>query len=177
MDVKREKQLLFLPESGRIKKNGRGGGKVQSVDTKEYLDMVCGLLAEGKTGVPVPVAGSSMVPFLRPGDTVYLDLPREQPRRGDVVLFTRPGGRYILHRIVKVYPDGSFLMAGDAQTFLENVDGSHRIKAVVTGAVCRGKRQEPGSLRWRFFATVWLWVLPLRRQIMSGWEKLKKITR
>lgn len=149
---------------------------MQTVDTKEYLDMVCRLLAEGKTRVPVPVAGSSMVPFLHPGDTVYLDLPGKL-KKGDIVLFTRPGGRYILHRIVKVHPDGSFTITGDAQTFPEPVAGADRIKAVVTHAVCRGKPVKPGSFRWQFFATVWRWALPLRRQIMTCWGKVKKPTR
>lgn len=147
------------------------------VDTREYLDMVCGLLAEGKTQVPVPVAGASMTPFLHPGDTVFLDLPGERLRVGDIALFTRPDGRYILHRIVAIHADGSFTMLGDAQTEREHVDGVHRIHAIATGAKHKGRLLTPKSLRWWFFATVWRWVVPLRPAVMMVGAKIKKKTR
>ena len=145
------------------------------VDTKEYLDMVCGLLAEGKTSVPVPVAGTSMTPFLHPGDMVYLDLPKTPLKKGDIVLFTRPDGRYILHRIVSVNRDGSFTMLGDAQTEREPVAGPEFIHARVTGALHKGRRLTPKSRRWRFFATVWMHplVVPLRRTILIVVSKFR----
>ena len=45
------------------------------LDTTAYLDTVCALLQEGHAHVPVTGAGTSMTPFLDPGDTVFLDLP------------------------------------------------------------------------------------------------------
>ena len=33
------------------------------LDTKAYLDSVCAMFKDGSTAVPVPVKGSSMVPF------------------------------------------------------------------------------------------------------------------
>lgn len=146
------------------------------LDTKEYLDTVCDLLRQGQTLVPVPVAGSSMTPFLHPGDMVYLDTPVQPLRKADIVLFTRPDGRYILHRIVKVNQDGSFIMLGDAQTEREYVDGPQRIHARVTKAAHKGKLLTPGSPRWRFFATVWIWVAPLRPLLMALWAKIRRKT-
>ena len=66
------------------------------VDTKEYLDMVSDLLREGREQVAVTVAGSSMVPFLHHGDKVYLDPLPEVLKAGDVVLYRRAGGQYVL---------------------------------------------------------------------------------
>jgi signal peptidase I len=143
------------------------------VDTREYLDMVCQLLAEGHTDVPVPVAGSSMVPFLHNGDTVYLNPLDSPPKKGDVVLYTRPTGQYVLHRIVKVNPDGSFLMLGDAQQELEWIESRERLHARMTRAVHKGKPMTHGSPRWRFYATVWIWVWPLRRKLMFIFGKKK----
>lgn len=140
---------------------------MKQVNTREYLDMVCQALNEGKTHVPVPVAGGSMTPFLHPGDTVFLDLLDSPPKKGDIILFTRPDGRYILHRIVKVRRDGSFILLGDAQTEREVVDGIHRIRARVTGARHKGALLTPKSLRWRFFATVWMYVVPFRQSIIK----------
>lgn len=149
----------------------------RTLDTKEYLDTVCELLQQGHSCVPVPVAGQSMIPFLHPGDTVYLDLPDSPLKKADIVLFTRPDGRYILHRIVKVNPDGSFILLGDAQTMRETVDSIGRIRARVTQVSCRSRLLTPKSLRWLFFATVWLWLEPLRPRLMGLWARLHKKTR
>lgn len=149
----------------------------RTVDTKEYLDMVCALLAEGKTHVPVPVAGVSMTPFLHSGDTVCLDLPDTPLKKADIVLFTRPGGQYILHRITKIQPDGSFCIVGDAQTAAEPVK-PEQIRARVTSVSCGGKQLTPRSLRWRFYATVWIWpwVIPLRPRLMALGARIKNKT-
>lgn len=144
----------------------------RKLDTKEYLDTVCQLLSQGHSCVPVPVAGTSMTPFLQPGDTVYLDLPRRNPKKGDIVLFVRPDGRYVLHRIVAVNRDGSYILLGDSQTMRETVDSVHRIRARVTGASHRGKRMTPKSFRWWFFATVWRIMEPLRPRLLGLWYRL-----
>lgn len=147
------------------------------VDTKEYLDIVCDLLENGETSVPVPVAGSSMIPFLHPGDTVYLDLPAAPLKRADIVLYTRPSGKYILHRIIAVNDDGSFFMMGDAQQEREWIESARQIRARVTCARHKGKLLTPRSPRWRFFATVWIRVVPLRHFLMNTVGKIKKIIR
>ena len=146
----------------------------RTLDTKEYLDTVCDLLARGSTCVPVPVAGTSMVPFLPPGDMVYLDLPEHPLRAGDIVLFTRPDGRYVLHRIVKRCSDGSFILLGDAQTLRERVEGFSRIRGIVTRASHRGKMLTPASLRWIFYAFPWRWAEPLRPRLLGLRERLRK---
>ena len=146
---------------------------MRTVDTREYLDMVCGLLAEGKTRIPVPVAGTSMTPFLHPGDTVYLDLPGETLKPGDVVLYRR-GGQYVLHRIHSRRTGGGFFIVGDSQLALEPVEKT-QICAKMTAANC-GRMLTPKDLRWRFFATLWR-RLPLRRIAMALHSKLKTRTR
>ena len=143
---------------------------MKTVDTKEYLDVICGLLREGRREVSVPVAGSSMSPFLHHGDTVYLNPVEELPRRGDIVLFTRPSSQYILHRVVKVNADGSYIMLGDAQTQRERIESAASIHGIVVSALHKGKLLTPKSFRWRIFATVWQWVVPLRPFIMKSWK-------
>jgi signal peptidase I len=137
------------------------------LDTQAFLDMVCELLHEGQTHVAVPVAGSSMVPFLHNGDTVYLDLPDTPIKRGDIVLYTRSNGRYVLHRVYKVKKDGSYIMVGDAQTQLEPIPGREQIHARVTSARHKGKLNRPGTLRWWAYRYIWLWLLPIRHRLMS----------
>lgn len=136
------------------------------LDTQAFLDTVCELLRQGQTSVAVPVAGGSMIPFLHHGDIVYLDLPNCPLKRGDIVLYTRSNGRYILHRIYKVNKDGSFLMVGDAQLELERIPKREQIHARVTMARHKGKLCKPGDFRWWAYQHIWLWLLPLRHLLM-----------
>lgn len=75
--------------------------RMKKVDTREYLDRIVSLLTE-KDGAVIPVAGNSMEPFLKNGrDQVYLVKPEQntQYQPGDIVLFQRKNGQYVLHRI------------------------------------------------------------------------------
>lgn len=137
------------------------------LDTTEFLDTVCQLLKQGHTAVPVPVSGGSMIPFLHHGDTVYLDVPHRPLKRGDIVLYTRAGGRYILHRIYKVCRDGSYIMVGDAQQELERILHREQIHAIVTSARHNGKLLRPKSLRWWFYRHIWLGLVSLRYRLMD----------
>ena len=143
------------------------------LDTEAFLDTVCELLRQGQTDVVIPVAGGSMVPFLHHGDTVCLNLLDSAPKRGDVVLYRRESGRYILHRIYRMRRDGSVLMVGDAQQEIEILPSRDMICARVTSARHQGKLCQPGQLRWWFYRRVWLRLRPVRYFLMSlrGWKK------
>ena len=143
------------------------------LDTQEYLDTVCQLLQQGETSVAVPVAGGSMVPFLHNGDTVYLDLPDSPVKRGDIVLYPRSYGRYILHRVYRVRRDGSYIMVGDAQTELELLPSREQIRARVSSARHKGKLMRPGQFRWWVYQHIWLWLRPLRPFLMRMREVIR----
>lgn len=131
------------------------------LDTQSYLDTVCDLLREGHTHVPVTVAGTSMTPFFDPGDTVFLDLPAKPITVGDVILFRRFGQQYVLHRVVGIFPDGSYELLGDAQLRSERVPPD-QVCAIVT-AIRRGEKLlDSRSLRWRFFRGPWRHIRRLR---------------
>lgn len=144
------------------------------LDTQQYLDTVCELLQQGEQSVAVPVAGGSMVPFLWSGDTVYVDIPDSPVKRGDIVLYTRSSGRYILHRVFRVRKDGSYIMVGDAQTELELLPGRDQIHARVTMARHKGKLMKPGQPRWWIYGHIWLWLRPVRPLLMRLRGKLHR---
>lgn len=143
------------------------------LDTQEYLDTVCDLLNQGETSVAVPVAGGSMIPFLHNGDTVYLDLPQEPLKRGDILLYTRSNGQYILHRVIQTNPDGSLWMAGDAQQQLEYLPNRECVRARVTAARHKGKQNRPGGFRWWCYSHPWRWLIRYRHRLMIFREKLR----
>lgn len=145
------------------------------LDTNAFLDTVCELLRQGQQHVAIPVTGGSMVPFLHSGDMAYLDLPDGPLKKGDIVLYTRQSGRYILHRIKKVNKDGSFVMVGDAQQDLELIPRRDMIHARVTSARHCGKLIYPGQPRWWFYQHIWLMLVPYRHRLMHLSGRLRRI--
>lgn len=147
------------------------------LDTQEFLDTVCQMLAEGRTNVPVPVTGNSMVPFLHNGDMVFLSTPDSPLKKGDILLYQRSSGRYILHRLYKICRDGSLVMVGDAQQSLELLPSQDQVRARVVSAVHKGKPCPPNSLRWWLYRHVWLWLRPFRHILMRLKGKLNALHR
>ncbi len=131
------------------------------LNAQAYLDTVCQLLLEGGTHIPVTLSGMSMTPFLDPGDTVFLDLPPKSLSPGDVLLYRRPSGQYVLHRLIRREADGKLWLLGDAQLQPESVR-PEQVRAVVTAAR-RGERLlDRSSLRWKFFRGPWRHLTLLR---------------
>lgn len=123
--------------------------------------------------LPLVITGNSMSPFLVHGrDTVYLSRLRRPARRGDMLLYRRENGNYVLHRVYKAAPEG-LTMIGDAQTELEPGIQPEQVIAIVTRVERKGKRCAPGSFWWEFFEKVWIRIIPLRRPIhrLYTWGK------
>ena len=117
---------------------------------------------ENITALPLVISGNSMSPFLVHGrDTVYLSRLDRPAKKGDVLLYKRESGSYILHRVYKVEKD-SYTMVGDAQTQLEQGIRQDQIIAIMTSALRKGKLQKKGSFWWEFFEKLWIRIIPLR---------------
>ena len=119
--------------------------------------------------------GTSMLPLLREGrDSVLLVAP-EKPQKGDICLYRRGDGQFVLHRIL-FFENGEPVFCGDNQLALER--GVTRADIVArVAAVYRGERcVSVTSLCYRlysFFHCVmplrWLSFLPRRI-----WQKMRK---
>lgn len=143
------------------------------LDTGKYLDAVCTMLRDGAVNVPVPVQGVSMRPFLRNGDFACLEPIRDPVKEGDIVLFQRQNGQYILHRVYKIQPSGGYLMLGDSQLVAEPV-AEQQLRGRVASVRCAGQLLKPGDFRWWFFACPWRWLAPWRGQISRLRERFRK---
>ena len=68
--------------------------------------------------------GDSMMPLLRQHrDVMVIRKLTEPPKKNDAVLFKRPNGAYVLHRIIRVCGNGQYRIAGDNRAFSELVPG------------------------------------------------------
>ena len=131
------------------------------------------LQEEGVKELPLTITGNSMSPFLiHDRDTVYLSRLTRPARRGDMLLYRRDNGAYILHRVYAVTPD-AYTMVGDAQTELEHGIRPDQIIAIVTRVTRKEQELRPGAFWWDFFATAWLRLLPMRRPIHRLYTAVK----
>ena len=70
----------------------------------------------------VSTIGTSMLPLIKEGEnTIKITKVSAKLKRGDVLLFKRDDGSYVLHRLVRVKKD-KLLMCGDNQVVIEKID-------------------------------------------------------
>ena len=103
------------------------------LDTRQYINL---LLAQMRPGRPVSLAvwGSSMAPCLIHGrDAVLLAAPERPLKPGDVALFERPSGQYVLHRVCRTAPEGLYFM-GDGQQQAEGPVPPQAVRALAIKA-------------------------------------------
>lgn len=127
--------------------------------------------------VPLVISGNSMTPFLVHGrDTVYLSKVDRPLKKGDMVLYQRLNGAYVLHRVFKVEND-LYTMIGDAQTYPEHGIRRNQIRALVT-AVCRkDKLLQKGTFWWDFFEKVWIRIVPIRHGVRKAYFTIRGLWR
>ena len=124
--------------------------------------------------LPVQVSGNSMFPFLTHGrDTVYLSRLTRPARRGDILLYRRDSGAYVLHRVLKV-EEGSLTMLGDGQLAPEPGIRPEQVLAVTERVIRRGKDLSASDPGWRAYTALWLALHPVRRWILAAVHRLIK---
>lgn len=145
--------------------------RVRVLPPEVLMEQLLGLLDSAEY-VPLNISGSSMTPFLvHSRDTVYLSKVTRPLKKGDMILYRRDNGAYILHRIYRVTPDGYWLV-GDAQILIEKGLRPDQVLALVTAVRRKGKLLQPGSFWWDFFEKVWIRVIPLRPGIVAAYSAL-----
>ena len=147
--------------------------KVRVIAPQELMPQLLQLLQEAQF-VPLVISGNSMSPFLRHGrDTVYLSKLATPPKRGDMILYQRDNGRFILHRVYRV--GTTYTMVGDAQTLLETGIRPDQMLARVDTVRRKGKLLRKGNFCWDFFEKVWIRMLAIRPIARSAYSHLKQL--
>ena len=144
------------------------------IDTKIYLSFLKEMI-EQNVDVSIVISGNSMSPFLvNQRDVIYLSKINRKLKKGDLVLYQRLFGQYVVHRIQKKKKSGYYL-AGDNQIAIEGPILDKQIFGLVTKVKRKGKWIEAGNFWWEFFEHVWIWVLPWRMIILNIYKKVCKI--
>ena len=119
------------------------------------------LLAE-KGSIIYTNVGYSMMPLLRQKKDIIEIQKKKDARckKYDVVLYKR-GDRYILHRILKVLPNG-YIIAGDHNTYLEKDVTDEMILGIMTRVVRNGKDITPNNLLYKIYVHLWSDFYPIK---------------
>ena len=135
--------------------------RIRTLSPEELIPDLLPLLDQAES-VPLIISGSSMTPFLVHGrDTVFLSKVTQPLKKGDMILYRRRNGRYVLHRICRVHPD-CYDLVGDAQTEIEPGIRPEQVKATVHTVRRKGRILKKGDFWWDFFEGFWLKIIPLR---------------
>lgn len=132
------------------------------IDTELWINELMEIVRSGKT-VPLDVTGNSMLPFLKGGrDRVILTAFSSPAKVGDILLYKRKNGDFVLHRVIDINNDGLFF-AGDIHSVIEGPVSESDVIARVTSARRNGQLIRSGSKQWSFFEKKWIKTLKYRK--------------
>lgn len=123
------------------------------------------------------VTGNSMQPMLcHRRDAVSLQPVEQKIKKGELILYRREDGAYILHRVVGCTAQDQYICSGDNQWEKEAVSHQQviarvyefRRKSKVYPITCRG---------YRFYVWLWVWMFPVRRPILAARRLMGRICR
>ena len=110
------------------------------------------------------VTGGSMLPMLRPLKDRVLLAPLDKYAKGDIILYRRENGQYVLHRILR-RKDGYLICCGDHQYEKERVEDSW-VLAVVTDFYKQSKQYSVTDKGYRLYKWAWVSLFPIRRVLL-----------
>lgn len=134
----------------------------KKVTMKELLPFIEEALNNDKTFV-IPITGTSMRPLLIAGrDTVTLKKCDSKLKKGDLPLYRRQDGTFVLHRVVAVDNNGTYTMCGDNQFLKEKGIAHNQIIGVVTEITRDGKTFSVESKKYQQYVKFGLSILNIR---------------
>lgn len=107
--------------------------------------------------------GCSMMPLLRQRrDIIEIRPLTRKPVKYDVILYKR-NHTYILHRVLKVQPDGGYLIAGDNNLFIERDVTDSMILGRMTRIIRDGREiLVDNNLLYKLYSHVWVDFFPVK---------------
>lgn len=106
--------------------------------------------------------GVSMMPLLRQNrDVMIIERVEGRLKKYDVALYRRPGDRYVLHRVIKVYED-CYDIIGDNCVNIERGIKDDQIIGVLTGVIRDGKTITTDNFGYKLYYHLWVDFLHVR---------------
>jgi hypothetical protein len=128
--------------------------------------------------VTFTATGVSMLPMLRHmRDTVTLRPARGDARVGDVALYRRENGQFVLHRIVGVEENGDYVFCGDNQFIRERFVSPRQVIALMASLSRHGHVYRCDSFLYRMYVFLLPLLRLMRRVFLAVLRRLGKLRR
>lgn len=151
--------------------------KIRVVDTQIYMKTVRELLSEGKD-VPLLITGNSMSPFfVHKRDWIQISPVLHPLKKGDMAVFQRKNGQYVMHRIHHLDRKKRYYFVGDGQTEIEGPVEKEQVFGLITQVVRKNKKLGANSFWWIFFEKIWLNIVPVRPFIVKAYAFCMRIVK
>ena len=143
----------------------------------DAIDAIEEVLASGGVFRIYP-KGTSMLPLLvQTRDSVVLKRREGTPAlKNDIAFYRRKNGQFVLHRVMRICPDGTYVMCGDNQCVLEKGIEPSQIIAYVSEIYRKDKKIALGGARYSLYVFFWT-KMPIRKTVMLYKRVLAKIKR
>ena len=149
--------------------------KVLTASMDELLPIISETVKSGQD-VTITVTGNSMRPlwFHLQNNVTLTGCDPYTLKKGDVPLYRRADGKYVLHRIIKVNKD-TFDLVGDGQYRIETGLEKFRVIAVAKGFTKGNKHFTVNNVIYKSYSFLWSILLPVRRYIFAAYSRIKGI--
>ncbi len=134
----------------------------QKITMNELLPFIEDAFSKGEPFKMPMITGTSMLPLLVTGrDTVTLKKVTEPLKIGDLPLYKRGDGAFVLHRIVGIDENG-YIMCGDNQSQKEFGIKESQIIAVTSEITRKGKTFSVQDEKYLRYVSFWLKLLKIK---------------
>lgn len=134
--------------------------EIKQTDMETMFPLIEATISSGGS-VKLKVSGFSMYPLVSSRRDSVLLTKADSIKVGDVPLYKRPDGSYVLHRIVGK-KDGAFYTMGDYETKKEYPVYPEQIVAKASGFYRKDKFIDCKSKRYKLYKFLWTHTLFLR---------------
>ena len=111
--------------------------------------------------------GDSMSPLIRPeGDIIIIKKCSGRLKKYDIPLYKRANGKYILHRVMKVRKDGTYIMCGDNRWRREKGIKDENVLGILSSVVRNGKENDLCGFRYSLYLFFWCRLYYLRATLL-----------
>ena len=143
----------------------------------DAIDVIEEVLASGGDFRIYP-KGTSMLPLLvQSRDSVVLKRREDIPaKKHDIAFYRRKNGQFVLHRVMRMCSDGTYIMCGDNQTFLEKGIEATQIIAYVSEIYRKEKKIDIGGFWYSLYVFFWT-KMPLRKAVIFTKRAIAKMGR
>ncbi|MEG0770556.1 MAG: S24/S26 family peptidase [Clostridia bacterium] len=139
------------------------------VNLEDMYPFMNEMLSSGKE-IEITITGDSMFPTLHNRRDMVVLAKTEDFKRGDIVLYRRKTGQFVLHRIVRISDEDLFLV-GDNQKDIESGITKADVIATVKEITRNKKHFSVTNKRYRLYSYIWLLIIPFRRYITHFMKK------